>query len=438
MGRKRNTSTVLVLLVGSSVTLAAPRQYEVLDLRSRSNETRVTALNDRGQVAGSLYHNLGGFVTRSRSAIAPFRDLLEEARVVHDVNGSGMAVGGMAPDTAGVWFDGERRALTIDDLPAGNSSVTGFELTAINEDGLACGVVTGDLSGGRSFMGVVYDAREDRVWELDESERSGRVRATDINKVGSVVGYSEAGFREGLFWLNDVQYVLDGVGQATALNDLHFIVGVANDPFLDRPVYVDSVGTHWLPTLNSMVDSSPAAVNNSNLAVGMSAERATLWRLGHSSIVDLNDRIDPALGITLNRANDINDHGEIIATQLPRFMSELSGVFLLRPVPMRLEIEDLTAGDSAIARVYGCETGATVYVYYSLQPPGNSSPFWNLEHGVRFDLFAPRLRGVATANASGEATLVTRIDEEAAGRRVWIQAYHSGNKSDIVETIVQP
>ncbi len=85
-----------------------------------------------------------------------------------------------------------------------------------------------------------------------------------------------------------------------------------------------------LGTLSGGPDSQGLAINNAGQVVGVSQRGggATVHAFLYSSgqMMDLNDLINPTLGISLSRATAINDSGQIVANGGGR-------AYLLTPVP---------------------------------------------------------------------------------------------------------
>jgi hypothetical protein len=65
---------------------------------------------------------------------------------------------------------------------------------------------------------------------------------------------------------------------------------------------------------------------------GFQHDHAALWDPDTGTVVDLNDRIDPALGIFLEDANAINDNGEIICETYYYGTTGETHAYLLKPI----------------------------------------------------------------------------------------------------------
>jgi len=176
--------------------------------------------------------------------------------------------------------------------------------------------------------------------------------ANAINGIGAVVGSSGItdthGTDRGFMWTETGGMIdlgtpasrgLPGLQAFTSsyaqnINDAGTIVGAADrGPGLSRVIYWASDGTmHDLGTLGGergwayAINEAGVIVGASNLANGQS--RAFGWDGG--SLVDLNSLIDPGLGWTLLRANDINEFGWIVGEGTFRGVTQ---AVLLKPVP---------------------------------------------------------------------------------------------------------
>ena len=177
--------------------------------------------------------------------------------------------------------------------------------------------------------------------DIGASSPGGFSYALDINEASEVIGQADYG---AFFWSKSTGTIkiggLPGVkntkGIAFGINDLGSVVGRSlnlhnkSAPFLwDRVsgiVELDLAGD----ALASFGEAR--SINNSGLIVGggrvLSGDyHALIWR-DSSGWRDLNDLIDPRLGIVLTQAEDINDKGQIVAQG---FRNGISGAFILSP-----------------------------------------------------------------------------------------------------------
>lgn len=111
---------------------------------------------------------------------------------------------------------------------------------------------------------------------------------------------------------------------AQGINDAGIVVGSEWDgDATDTPLWWDAAhDVHLLPNLAGYASGITTEVNNAGQIVGYSSHagcdfvavlacrRATLWNVD-GTVTDLNDLIDPALGVTLLFASAINERGEI-------------------------------------------------------------------------------------------------------------------------------
>jgi len=141
--------------------------------------------------------------------------------------------------------------------------------------------------------------------------------AKSVNNDGEVIGdvYDENGHYQAFLWTasRGLQRIgpPDRYSSAIAINAQgHVVVQAFSEVFL----YASGSLTHL--DLSSRYPSQPRAINNCDVIVGSfgpfaDSERAFTWDKSHG-FLDLNNRIAPNSGWTLESANSINDHGEIV------------------------------------------------------------------------------------------------------------------------------
>ena len=154
------------------------------------------------------------------------------------------------------------------------------------------GQVTGDFFHGSQFRAFLYSSGQ-----FSPLASPGESAGFAINNAGDVVGYAVVPFGglTGALWRNGQLQLVGVIGHsncmASAINNLGQVVGACGPGNRDYP---NSVGF--------------------------------IYSDGDFSATDLNNLIDPKLGITISEASMINDRGQIVAN---------SGghTFLLTPIP---------------------------------------------------------------------------------------------------------
>jgi probable HAF family extracellular repeat protein len=141
--------------------------------------------------------------------------------------------------------------------------------------------------------------------------------AKSVNNDGEVIGdvYDESGRYQAFLWTASRGLQLTGppdrYSSAIAINAQgHVVVEAFSEVFL----YAGGRLTHL--DLSSRYPSQPRAINNCDVIVGSfgpfaDAERAFIWDKSRG-FRDLNTGIASDSGWTLESANSINDHGEIV------------------------------------------------------------------------------------------------------------------------------
>ncbi|MFG0330609.1 MAG: hypothetical protein ACF8PN_12015 [Phycisphaerales bacterium] len=427
-----------VLTGGSLLPVhAAPREYTVtllgFDESPYGPEFAVTGLNNRGQTAG-LWADRASFGFVAQPYLPPFiEDYLLGCTHAVDVTDTGVAVGKTrTPSNFGVWFANGRFVEIPSSRFPPEMEVLHAWPRAVNARGVTPVWVNARENGDNEWSPWRYDIATDSLTPLDTAFGNGS--PVDVNHEGLIVGRlgPEDTYR---WWPDGGSDVIGGISP-NGVNDLNYIVGRNYVAGVETPLYWDATGVHALPMVPGAVGGVAMDVNNHNLAVGFiyggREDVPALWQLVDDTLVNLNDRIDPTLGLALGRAMLINDQGDIV-TRVDR-----GAIHLLSPVRLSLSVENLRAGAVATATATHCESGARVFFYYSTRGPGDAGYLWDLTHHVDFELLSPRLRGVTIADADGVATFDTLVESDAAFTELWIQAYHDGNKSEMLNTIVMP
>lgn len=291
----------------------------------------VSALNDRGQVAGSaivpetgalhayLWSEATGLVDLGTLGSPP-----GEA-AARDINNKGQVVGisgvDVGPGHAVLWLPGGGI------LDLGTLGGVFSEATAINEPGQVTGL--SQTAGDRFEAFIWTKAGGMRGIGTLGGESS---RGTDINAHGEIAGTSTdaAGTSKPFFWSRKEGMI--GIGEggfANDLNDKGMVVGVDTSSGQDRAfAWTRRTGVIYLGTFGG-ASSVAVRVNERGQVIG-SAEapdgpRAFVWTRAEG-LVDLNTRIpDAPEGLVLTFARAISDDGAIVA-------SSTAGLVLLVPL----------------------------------------------------------------------------------------------------------
>lgn len=243
---------------------------------------------------------------------------------------------------------------------------------AINDNGLVTGRTTigPDLQINHPYL---YDGNT----MIDLGTLGGpEGLGVDINNSGWIVGSSytnnSAASRRPFIYKGSVLEQLpvpSGTvkGAASGINDSGMVCGSIYLDSLDE----DRHAVKWdplsnvsiLPELPGDVESAAYAVSNYGEVVGTSRDTANyptavIWKDG--SVINLNDEIDPGLGIYLTFAVDINNQGQILC-----WGSGNSGDFILTPIDTLEGFIVNDAGDDSDADLSDGECDV------DLQQPGN-------------------------------------------------------------------
>ena len=342
---------VLLLLIGlmfGQNPLLGDTLYTVTDIGSlEGNSTSGTSLNNAGQVTGSSIISEGAShaFLYSDGRMTDLGTLGGLSSTGAGINNSGQITG--TADTSdgfshaflynnGVMAD--LGTLSRDRYSGGNAindsgQVTGFSAFAQRPD----------LSNPTHAF--LYTGGQMRILgTLDGNDGGG----TAINNQGQVAGYSVSsdGTQRAFVFMNDQRTDLGTLGGrvtgASGINELGQVVGtsrteiaLADHAFLYADGRLTDLGTLPAPfSSGSPASSSARDINDSGQVVGSSQIlfrgnfHAFLYTNG--SMIDLNDLIDPALGIALSAATAINDQGQILANGV-RGANNFGSAYLLTP-----------------------------------------------------------------------------------------------------------
>lgn len=351
--KKTKLLLVCALVCVSAHQSSFAQRYEYLNL---GNGT-VSAINDSGQAAGSLFNPSG--VSQSVLWAGGSPSFLygpggaSGAVAINDrgqVAGYGWATGSAQ---AMVWSGGAVTYLAATET-YGSSGAVG-----INDAGLVVGNVSQYY--GAPSQAVVWSGFD--VTPLTNAGGTSSV-ATGVNGVGQISGYirgypgSES--PQAVVWQGGAVTVLSNLRTsnaysiASAVNDNGVVVGVASDA--DSQLHAVFWRDGSLATLASLSSSDVAlGVNNAGLVVGQlnssgGAARAALWDIKTGKGGDLNAVMAPGTlpnGVILVGANGINDAGDIVGTSFNK-MTGSFGAFELRAVPEASTWTMLTIGFVAL------------------------------------------------------------------------------------------
>jgi len=327
---------------------AGPREirYAVVDLGvlAGGDTSAATCVNGRGVAAGSSVGTTSDETSLSQAVV--FRGgQVTTLRVggipgsssVNAINGTGDCAG-FAQDGSGlfraiVWVGGE--AIALPALGGGQCMAFG-----VNDDSLVVGWAQPGAPAIEPRACRWEDGRATDLGTLGEGIRS---VAYGVNAAGEIVGAStvelddtQPAAEHAVLWLRDETVDLGTIGgsysAAAALNDAGQIVGVSTTGRQQRPFGPGTHATLWddgsspvdLGTLGTGERSQATAINAAGVIVGSSAmsgelpngeigqEHACLWEAGATTPQDLNDLVAAGGGWDLERANGINDAGQIV------------------------------------------------------------------------------------------------------------------------------
>lgn len=300
-------------VLGSMKLLSAATLYGVTDLGHLgpvNDYTISTGLNNAGQVVG--YSNSAVFLYSDGRMTdlgagyfaAQFwasSGLLGGDKVA--INDAGQVTGMSDRNSAFLYSNGK----LINVGPSGSSG------HAVNN--------VGQVTGSLSFLGplgVLFYSNGQSI-----SLGIGGI-GYSINDAGQIAGGGYGAGSDRAFLYSNGQVTDLGFGVAYGINSAGQVVGGDGDAFL----YTDGQTIH-LGTLPGGLNSVAYDINDAGQIVGEATTsrglaRAFLYTNGQ--MMNLNDLIDPTLGITLEEAEGINDNGQIAA-------SGAGHAYLLTPVP---------------------------------------------------------------------------------------------------------
>ncbi|MCA8961023.1 MAG: hypothetical protein KDC38_10950 [Planctomycetes bacterium] len=326
-----------------------------------------TAINEAGVVVGWAQFSLPTFRTRAWVWTATggmqLLPLLPEDTAAYDINASGVIVGGDGFEFGPGWVFENGQFSSIGTLGSDPASVA----TGVNDGGQVCGT-----SVASTIAAASQAVRFDSSLGLASLTPSLAVEsgAEAINNVGQIVGAAgNQAFRwspgVGVEFLGplppgfDFSFAKDVNDSGQVTGNLS-AVGTSNHRAF---LYTDATGVMVLPTPGG--DAFAWGMNNEGHVVGVSDVPNTSWIwTPQQGVRDLSTLIDPALGMPLLLATDINDMGMIIAR----------GTDVLAPggtyVPRVAVLTPTGAGSIAGPQGLVCTTGPdTVSLSWSVPEP---------------------------------------------------------------------
>lgn len=232
------------------------------------------AINDAGEIVGASYA-LGDIVSYGvlSTSGSPLQNL--GGFLARDINNAGVVVGAATINAGDPQFvpKAVRYVGGMQEL-LGTLGGDNSQALAINDNGWIVGGSTLSANSAPHAFAWINGAMHDL------GTLGGDLSfAHDISPSGVVVGVSKTAGGA----LHAFSLVVDAAGSVSAFTDLG---GLNGD------------------------NSAACAVNGGGEVVGASNDKATRWSAGQ--VIDLNTRISPSAGWVLNRANGINDAGQIV------------------------------------------------------------------------------------------------------------------------------
>lgn len=336
----------LAVVFGVVTAAAAEVRYSVTMLgRSDPGPQQTLAINDLGQVAGTLYSNSGAdsAFLYSNGAFTNLGSLLPGQSLAVGINNNGQVIGsaGLGTGSAPYAFLYDNGSITnLTAMTASDPNGPLLAVSAINDQGqiagegrapfpndhavlLAHGVLSdlGTLGGNSSSAGALNNA----------GQVVGGAAINLVNTAGA--GNYHAFLYDGA--LHDLGTLTGVSSRATAINNRGQIAGFYIDPdtqlspgALHAFLYSNGVMTP-LGALGGGSVTEALGINDLGQVVGGTGTGAFLYQDG--VMTDLNTLIDPIPGFGLGEAYGINNAGQIVAVGYKQRDGYYS--VLLTPVP---------------------------------------------------------------------------------------------------------
>lgn len=346
---------LLALLCGFGHGLFASVLYTVTDLGTLGGGfTAGNGINNAGYVTG----------TSTTTSLGPLHAFLYSNGQIMDldlgtigggdafglgINNAGQVTGRFFTTTgaAHAFLYNNGQVMDLGTLPNYDYSSEG---SSINDHGQ----VTGDSNSGDVGYTPQHAFLYSNGQMIDLGTLGGsRSWGNGINNAGQVTGAADVpgGFSHAFLYSDGTMADLgslagpSGSSEGNAINNRGEVVGSSStssssDAFLYSDGQMRDLGTLPFPFSppGSVLSSSAFAINDSGQVVGdsnfefcaviipfcMAGSNAFIYSNGE--LTNLNDLIDPALGITLSNATGINDNGQIVA-------NSNGHAYLLTPVP---------------------------------------------------------------------------------------------------------
>lgn len=403
------------ILSGAITAVAAGsafgQAYTVTDL----NMGNAYGINNLGQVCGSTTGNHPGIWIAGQ--VFDLGTFGGSGGYLDKINDSGHACG--AADQA----NGNRVALYYDGSLHNLGTMGGptSDGRALNNSNL---VVGGSVVGNGDFRPFLY--QNNQFFNLG-SFGGTYAAAEGINDSGVIVGWSDyypnntssrRAFRYANGQMTDIGTLSGGQTVGNDINNGGRIVGYSDNAQGKARAFVHVNNNMYnLGTLPGQSESYAQAINNNNQIVG-TCNFSVATKFEPTGPKNLNDFIAPGSGWSLQRAQDINDSGQIVG------LGWLNGgyhAFLLTPIQLQLAnpVPGLP-GQNNTFTVTKCTPGKRVYLTYSSQ--NGATRIETYCYGITLDLRRPIVGGSAVANNNGVATIVGFTPGGAAGHTIHYQA----------------
>ena len=344
--------TISLLLSPLLATVSAqtqPRRYTITDLGAFT----ARAMNDAGEVAGSMGNKAVLYSNGSLSDITPPNGVIAEALGLNNV---GQVVGKVffCDLVDGNCVNGRTRGFVYDKgthVILGTLGGRDSMAVDVNDAGQVAGWA--DKTTGGPSHAIIF--KNGSLEDIGARSSADSTIASGINSSGEVsgLGSSNTSSRGAFLYSNGSFFFFETNGFANDINNSAQVVGRfgGNDDGSARAFLFSGAVRQDLGTLStSHRFSSALAINNVGEVVGVSSpsffshdgERAFIYSSG--SMQDLNTLIPADTGWILSLASGINDSGQIVGNGA---INGVSHAFLLTPTDPMLLTEP--GKDKAIA-----------------------------------------------------------------------------------------